>query len=561
MFASKPPINRILLVSFIAVALIPVLIVSIWVYRAAWDNAWHEIMEKHQLLAQNLAVPISTYVQDHRRMLGLLAADMSHDGAVTKKAAALQGELARAAAYLDGFRSLSLLDTHGRILASYHRGKRIMPASFAFTNERCYIGARSTGKWQLSGVKRSPIDGRPTLIMAQPVRGANGRIQGVVMGELRIDLIDAMRKRIHFGQRGHSAIVDQYGHVIAHPNPAWMAEMKDISSWPIVKDMMAGKTGVTEFYSPFMGQQMVAGYASVPGIGWGIMVPQPKSEVARQVDALLFSHWVWSMGGLLLAVLVATWLSRWITRPINRLMVAGERLEDNDCRGQLAPLSGQVPREIARLDEIVRRLVTRLQTERDKVGGLNDSLRSRVEEATQQLREANARLEVVARQDYLTGLINRRHFEHVLGEWSTHQRVVGETVCILLIDIDNFKQINDRYGHAAGDAVLTQVARILESAMRKEDLVARYGGDEFVALLYCSSEVAKERARALHEAIQGTSINWREENVALTTSIGLFCHPAERKIEIEQLLHQADVAMYRAKEQGRNKVVELRDRG
>jgi len=150
-------------------------------------------------------------------------------------------------------------------------------------NQKHVISARDTGESRLSGIQTSPLDGKPTLILSQPVKNKKGAIESVLISELRISLIENLRRNIHFGERGHSAIVDQNGRVIAHPNPDWMKSMRDLSHLPVVKAMMAGKTGVTEFYSPFVKQNMVAGYTAVPGIGWGIMVPQPKSEVARQV--------------------------------------------------------------------------------------------------------------------------------------------------------------------------------------------------------------------------------------------------------------------------------------
>ena len=125
---------------------------------------------------------------------------------------------------------------------------------------------------------------------------------GVLLGELRTDLIEELRRTIRFGEKGHSAIVDKFGRVIAHPNPKWMEEMHDLSAQDLVQKMMRGESGVTEFYSPFLKEQMVAGYAAVPEIGWGVMVPQPKSEIERQVRALLYAQFGWAF---------SVWCWRW----------------------------------------------------------------------------------------------------------------------------------------------------------------------------------------------------------------------------------------------------------
>ena len=91
------------------------------------------------------------------------------------------------------------------------------------------------------------------------------------------------------------------------------------------------------------------------------------------------------------------------------------------------------------------------------------------------------------------------------------------------MDIDHFKQINDAYGHAAGDTVLNHVARVLERGMRSEDLVARYGGDEFVAYMRCSNEVGMQRAREIREAVDNYAIPCEDKNIHITVSIGLYC--------------------------------------
>jgi diguanylate cyclase (GGDEF)-like protein len=545
----------LLLLGILLVTLIPIGLLSAHLYNAAWGNSWREIREKHQLLAQNMASPIAIYIDDHRQQLGLLAHTLGlADGA---RPARYQTLLTTSQAHLEGFRSLILLDSDGRTLAASELESLSGLAPDSFVTESCYRVTRTTDQWSLSRIKPHPVTGQPSLFMGQPVHDAAGRLRGVLLGELRIELIEKLRRNIRFGQRGHSAIVDQTGHVVAHPNPAWMKEMKDLSSWPVVKAMLAGKTGVTEFYSPFIGDDMVAGYASVPGIGWGVMVPQPKTEVANQVRALMVSNLLWAAAGLSLAVLLAFFIARWITRPIKRLYADSSQLLENNLQGEIRSDGRGGPRELTQLGQVLHALVERLQASRDEVSALNASLQQRVDEATRQLREANAQLATTARSDYLTSLANRRHFEHTLSELLSRRKGDVDWVSIMLIDIDHFKSINDRYGHAAGDAVLTEVAQLLEKMMRPEDLVARYGGDEFVAQLRCSAGVARRRAAEVREAIEQCAVVWADKSIHITVSIGVYSQKIIPGLEVETLLHEVDVAMYAAKQQGRNMVVDL----
>ena len=257
----QQPINRLLLASFLLVSIVPVILLSYKIYEAAWEDAWREIREKHQLLAQNLAAPISTYITDHRAALGLLASTI--DNLSESNDRHLKAVMTETLLRFPGFRTLTLVDDKGRIMQTTDRDyARIKTLSLA--GETCYLRSRNEAVWALSGIKRSPFAGRPTIIMSQPVGLLrDGKARRVLMAELRIDFIERLRASIKFGRRGHSAIVDQKGVVVAHPNPAWMKSMRDLSKLSVVKKMMAGRTGVTEFYSPFVKKMMVAGFTSV----------------------------------------------------------------------------------------------------------------------------------------------------------------------------------------------------------------------------------------------------------------------------------------------------------
>ncbi|NIP72407.1 MAG: diguanylate cyclase [Gammaproteobacteria bacterium] len=548
------PITRLLIASFVLVALVPLGLLGVKLYDLAWEDAWREINEKHKLLAMNLAAPLSIYVADHRRALGLLASSLIE--LEEQGGAAMVGTdlLANAQDHLPGFRSLSLVDPAGRLVSTTAPGHGQPPT---LAGEECYVRSRRTGEPAISGIKRSPFNGEPTLIVSHAVKGRAGRVLAVLLGELRIDLIERLRRTIRFGERGHSAIVDQNGRVIAHPNPEWMRNMRDIADWPIVGKMMAGRSGVTEFYSPFVGQHMVAGFAAVPGIGWGIMVPQPRSEVEARVRAVVYPQLAWGAFGLTLALVLAAGLARWIARPLNGLARGAETLTQDDFQGRLPPIPGHAPREVRELGRAFGALFDGLQASRARYDELNRSLQSRVDEATRELRQANSQLERMVRQDHLTALANRRFFEDSLEQSLSLRRAQDQCLCLMLIDVDNFKRINDGLGHAAGDAVLVQLSGLLRECTRQADLVARYGGDEFVVKMHCEREIGQQRAREVLSAIDAHRFEWQGKPLTLTVSIGLLCAPANDIDDAETLLRKIDQALYQAKDAGRNRMVEV----
>ncbi len=167
------------------------------------------------------------------------------------------------------------------------------------------------------------------------------------------------------------------------------------------------------------------------------------------------------------------------------------------------------------------------------------------------------RLRRQSRSDRLTGLPNRSYFdERVLAELSRARRY-NEPVALAMIDIDHFKQFNDRWGHSAGDVALRLVARAILVSIRQSDLVVRYGGEEFVALFPgMDSAAAMERVEAIRSAVEALppTVPQRPEVGGVTISVGLASYGYDGT-QAEDLLDRADARLFEAKARGRNRVV------
>ncbi len=172
-------------------------------------------------------------------------------------------------------------------------------------------------------------------------------------------------------------------------------------------------------------------------------------------------------------------------------------------------------------------------------------------------RADNRRLEQLALTDPLTTVLNRRALAERLHLEMGRVRRYESMVSVLLIDVDHFKQVNDTYGHLAGDDVLQELAQMLQQVVRAVDIVARYGGEEFVIVLpetgTDGAASFAERIRELIESHQFASASG--QILHLTGSIGVATYPSHSIVTVEDLLAQADQALYRAKAEGRNKVV------
>ncbi len=166
------------------------------------------------------------------------------------------------------------------------------------------------------------------------------------------------------------------------------------------------------------------------------------------------------------------------------------------------------------------------------------------------------RLRADAVRDPLTGLYNRGYLEESLSREESRARRSGRPLSMMMIDIDHFKDCNDTFGHAAGDAVLQAVSRCMRSLVRNEDILCRYGGEEFALVMAnAAAATVQQRADLLRSGVPQLSIEVGKRAVGpVTLSIGLASYP-EHGSTAQAVLQAADAALYRAKAAGRNRVV------
>ncbi len=169
----------------------------------------------------------------------------------------------------------------------------------------------------------------------------------------------------------------------------------------------------------------------------------------------------------------------------------------------------------------------------------------------EEIRVQSEKLKELSLKDSLTGVYNRRILEDFVSEELEKAKKYSFDLSFIMIDIDNFKEINDQYGHIIGDFVLKRIAHLISKKIRKGDLIIRYGGEEFLVMLsYCNLQNAFKRAEEIRKAIEELSL----EKLKITASFGVTSLSLHPEATLEELINFADQALYKAKREGKNRV-------
>lgn len=230
-------------------------------------------------------------------------------------------------------------------------------------------------------------------------------------------------------------------------------------------------------------------------------------------------------------------------------------LVSNDEFGRLAAQFNEMRDQ---LNESNARLLSKIEFADVKLTENNHKLQGQAAE----LKRMNEELEQIAITDPLTGLYNRRYFEKVVETDLDLSMRHKDSNSILMIDVDRFKAVNDTYGHNTGDRVLVGIANVLNASLRKTDLICRLGGEEFIVLCRrtgkaaCAGIAEKIRQAIMEHHFYGVGT----ERIPVTVSIGtVTCSGVASDFTVENYIHHADLALYRSKAEGRNRVTRYED--
>lgn len=316
-------------------------LIQIWNYKNFLSGEVQRTEEKHLVIAQNLSLAISRYINDVAQVFIYLQADLAQDDMVTRSHVMMRKF------DLD---TITIVRPDNSIAQTTSAFGTAPPLPRAEILDALREGV-STSLFgvQLSNLER--IGDRKYFILGFKLPGG-----ALAIGYLATDYIKSLQERILFGDNGHSAIFDATGRAIAHPSRTVEDNMMDASGISVVALMLERKEGVGMFYSPPMDADMIAGYTYVPETGWAVMVPQPFDELSDTVHANLLESY---LVALLTAVILAFmgWrLAHRIVQPIEHFTRSSQEITQGNYNVDLPDLE-QSSREMSTLNESLKKMV------------------------------------------------------------------------------------------------------------------------------------------------------------------------------------------------------------
>jgi len=518
--------------TFCLVALVPVTLFWVWPYSKALESEVNDVQERHLVIAKNLAGAFERYYHDVTNVFIILNDNLENEKESVKTLFRSYGYQTvmevNKKGYIQGCLSLNSRQCQSQI--SPHI---LNLALKTLTKEKTTLSTLIEDK----NIKTGPI-----------LLAVREKKDNFILAYLSTDYIVSMGKKVAFGKKGHAAVVDQDGNVLAHPLNSWIEDKKNISKISAVQKMMQKKTGVETFYSPALKSEMIAGYTYVPNANWGVMVPQPLYELQNKAKQIDETAMLVMLVGLALALLITIPISFILIKPLERLSEVIQTIEKGNFELDIQfKISKSLPLEIKKLKNGFVKMMNKIQEDKKSISYL-------------------------AYIDMNTGLPNRNYFSELTEVAIKEMDRLDQKGALVFIDFDGFKQINDTYGHRAGDELLSLFAKRImkhfslwnengklflfnESNLPKE-IPARLGGDEFVILMRDIDDELEVKLK-IEELFKDVFSNYElydGVNITLQGSAGVAIFPKDGK-KYNEILRSSDIAMYDAKAAGKNTIM------
>ncbi|SBS28651.1 Response regulator PleD [Marinomonas aquimarina] len=521
-FVVRTDLRRLILMLTVASVLVTLGNSYFAVYNVQRQLLVENTLEANQRYAAKVAESAQMMLNSAQHTIAFSATLLAGSG---RSEASAEDEVFRLVNQSELFNSAIVVNNQAQVVAAYPEG----------TVSKGYVLPENTRQ---SFYERAPlitnpfhsVSGHTIVSISHPIWGEHGNYLGYISGTIYLDengSLSRLMREHFFTDHTYLYVVDEYGELLFHIDPKRVGE--NVAQMPLVQKAMSRTEGSEEGRNS-KGIDMIAGYAPVHAANWGVVVQRPKEQVMASLNEQM-SQVFWRSLPIVLLTLVVIWfMALLISRPLRQLARHAENVNDKDVQQQIVTVRSWYY-EAAQLKMAVL----------NAIGLLNDKIHQ---------------LDADSQTDPLTSLVNRRGMQRLLDTFEANK----QPFAILALDIDHFKNVNDRYGHDVGDLVIQHLALRMKAFLRDQDVACRVGGEEFLIFLpNTSAESAMCMAQSLCEHIASSEM---PKVKRITVSIGVSClvdHVSTQ--DMDRAIKQADTALYEAKNAGRNCVrsVALKD--
>jgi diguanylate cyclase (GGDEF)-like protein len=383
------------------------------------------------------------------------------------------------------------------------------------------------------------------LVASAPLRAPGGAAIGALHAAVAHDALRPVLASARSADEGPLYVVDAAGQVVLAAERS--GAPPPFASFPMELLARPAHAPAVDFRGA-QGRRGIGAAAPLGVAGWHLVVAEPLEAAFAPVFSVVTRVFVIDLAIILVFSFLAYEITAKIVRPVDALSEGARRISQGELDVEVADTGTHD--EIGLLTRTFNDMAHQLRRNREEI----EQQHRRLREQNEELQRANEVLEQLSITDGLTKLHNHRYFQESLTRELKRVSRSGEPLSILLADIDDFKALNDRHGHAQGDALLVRIARVLNESVRESDILARYGGEEFVVLatgtdLAGALFVAEKLRTAVAESVYVHPETL--EPLRVTISIGVAEFAGDRR----RFFDAADRALYRAKAAGKNCVM------
>lgn len=360
-------------------------------------------------------------------------------------------------------------------------------------------------------------------------------------GRVNLALLGDLLGEVKIGPNGDIFLLDGQGRFLTAPR---LGATGVVGAQAMQVPTRQNGPVIVERRGSYRGQPVFHSKVHLEELGWWLVYEEDYTKAMAPVIEAQRRIWVSVLIVGAIAILAALRIAQSILRPVRGLALGARRINEG--------LVGvKIPRgandEVGMMIETFNEMAMRITLSQAELQYKNKMLNSQ----NDRLQEMNERLEKLSVTDGLTGLFNHRHFWNLLNTELTRVNLNQGNLALVLLDLDDFKKVNDKFGHAVGDLLLQTVATVIGDTVRDTDIVARYGGEEFAVLLPDTDESGVQQvAEKIRASVEAVRFNIPDTDITLkvTVSIGVSVFRGNRR----EFFNAADRALYQSKAAGKN---------